>query len=73
MRAVTVIDGDLEWREHADPAPGTRELLVAVRAAGLNGADMLQRKGGYPAPPGSPTPRATRRPPSACLPPRLGV
>jgi len=27
---------------------------VRVRAAGLNGADMLQRKGGYPAPPGSP-------------------
>jgi len=27
---------------------------VRVRAAGLNGADILQRKGGYPAPPGSP-------------------
>ena len=27
---------------------------MAVRAAGLNGADMLQRKGAYPAPPGSP-------------------
>ena len=30
------------------------ELVVRVRAAGLNGADMLQRRGGYPAPPGSP-------------------
>jgi putative PIG3 family NAD(P)H quinone oxidoreductase len=29
-------------------------VLVRVRAAGLNGADMLQRKGGYPAPPGAP-------------------
>ena len=29
-------------------------MLVRVRAAGLNGADILQRKGGYPAPPGSP-------------------
>ncbi len=29
-------------------------MLVRVRAAGLNGADMLQRKGLYPAPPGSP-------------------
>ena len=28
---------------------------LRVRGAGLNGADMLQRKGGYPAPPGSPT------------------
>jgi putative PIG3 family NAD(P)H quinone oxidoreductase len=54
MRAVTVIDGDLEWREHPDPVPGTRELLVAVRAAGLNGADMLQRRGGYAAPPDAP-------------------
>jgi NADPH:quinone reductase-like Zn-dependent oxidoreductase len=29
-------------------------VLVAVRAAGLNGADMLQRRGFYPAPPGAP-------------------
>ena len=38
------------------PIPSRRrgELLVRVRAAGLNGADMLQLKGGYPAPPGSP-------------------
>ena len=34
--------------------PGTGELLIRVRAAGLNGADMLQRRGGYPAPPGVP-------------------
>lgn len=54
MRAVTVVDGDLEWREHPDPTPGTGEVLVAVRAAGLNGADMLQRRGLYAAPPGAP-------------------
>jgi len=54
VRAVTVVDGKLEWREHPDPEPGRAELLVAVRAAGLNGADMLQRQGLYPAPPGSP-------------------
>jgi NADPH2:quinone reductase len=53
--AVTVVDGRLEWREHPDPVPSRGELLVAVRAAGLNGADMLQRQGLYPAPPGSPT------------------
>jgi NADPH:quinone reductase-like Zn-dependent oxidoreductase len=51
---VTVIDGDLQWREHPDPAPGRRELLVAVRAAGLNGADMLQRRGLYRAPADAP-------------------
>ena len=54
MHAVTIVDGKLEWREHRDPSPGTGELLVAVRAAGLNGADMLQRQGLYPAPPGAP-------------------
>ncbi|HEY2813799.1 MAG TPA: zinc-binding dehydrogenase [Acidimicrobiales bacterium] len=54
MRAVTVADGALEWREHPDPEPGHGELLVAVRAAGLNSADLMQRAGFYPAPPGSP-------------------
>lgn len=44
----------LELAEHPDPQPGGGEVLVRVRAAGLNGADMLQRKGGYPAPPGAP-------------------
>ena len=54
MQAVTIVDGALELREHPDPQPGPGQLLVAVKAAGLNGADILQRKGGYPAPPGSP-------------------
>src|SRR5687768_4687538 len=54
MRAATIVDGELEVREHPDPEPGAGEVLVRVRAAGLNGADMLQRKGLYPAPPGSP-------------------
>ena len=54
MRAVTIIDGALVFQEHPDPEPGHGELLVRVHAAGLNGADMLQRSGLYPAPPGSP-------------------
>jgi NADPH2:quinone reductase len=54
MRAATISDGAVEIRDHADPEPGAGELLVRVRAAGLNGADILQRKGRYPAPPGSP-------------------
>ena len=41
-------------QEREDPVPGKGELLIRVRAAGLNGADMLQRHGAYPAPPGSP-------------------
>jgi NADPH:quinone reductase len=54
VRAVTIKDGNLVVEERPDPEPGKGELLVRVRAAGLNGADMLQRKGAYPAPPGSP-------------------
>jgi NADPH:quinone reductase len=52
--AVTVVDGHLEWRDHPDPEPGAGELLIEVRAAGLNSADMAQRLGLYTAPPGSP-------------------
>jgi len=54
VHAATVIDGNIVWTEHPDPVPGPRELLVAVRAAGLNGADMLQRRGFYAAPPDAP-------------------
>jgi NADPH2:quinone reductase len=54
MHAVTIVDGTLEWREHPDPAPGTGEVLVEVRAAGLNGADRLQVAGLYPPPTGAP-------------------
>src|SRR4051794_40141111 len=54
MRAATIRDGELVVAEHPDPEPGPGEVLVRVAGAGLNGADMLQRKGGYPAPPGSP-------------------
>src|SRR5690349_23144143 len=54
MKAATVRDGEIVVEEHPDPEPGAGQVLVRVKAAGLNGADMLQRKGGYPAPPGSP-------------------
>lgn len=54
MRAATISDGAVAVAEHPDPEPGAGEVLVRVRAAGLNGADLLQRKGAYPAPPGSP-------------------
>jgi putative PIG3 family NAD(P)H quinone oxidoreductase len=54
MRAATIRDGQVVVEEHLDPVPGAGEVLVRVRAAGLNGADMMQRRGLYPAPPGSP-------------------
>ncbi len=54
MRAATIRDQEIVIEEHPDPVPGAGEVLVRVRAAGLNGADMMQRRGLYPAPPGSP-------------------
>jgi NADPH2:quinone reductase len=54
MRAATIRDGEIRLEEHPDPEPGAGEVLVRVRAAGLNGADMHQLRGRYPAPPGSP-------------------
>lgn len=54
MRAATIRDGGIFVEKHPDPMPAGEEVLVRVRAAGLNGADMMQRRGLYPAPPGSP-------------------
>ncbi|HEY7915623.1 MAG TPA: zinc-binding dehydrogenase [Acidimicrobiales bacterium] len=55
MHAVTLVDGDLRWIEHPDPQPGPGEVLVSVAAAGINAADLLQRRGLYPAPAGWPS------------------
>lgn len=57
MRAV-VADGSggpeiLSVAELPDPTPGPGEVLVEVAAAGLNRADLLQRQGFYPPPPGA--------------------
>ncbi len=54
MRAATIRDGEILVEDHPDPQPGKDEVLVRVRAAGLNGADMMQKRGLYPAPPGWP-------------------
>jgi len=54
MNAATIADGAVSVKTQPDPEPGVGEILVQVRAAGLNGADLMQRMGLYPAPPGSP-------------------
>jgi NADPH:quinone reductase len=54
VRAVTIVDAGLEWAEQPDPVAGTGEILVEVHAAGLSRADLLQRAGMYPPPPGTP-------------------
>lgn len=45
--------GGLRWREEALPALRSRDLLIEVRAAGVNRPDLLQRQGLYPPPPGA--------------------
>jgi NADPH2:quinone reductase len=52
--AAVIRDGSLVAEERPDPTPGSSEVLVQVHAAGLNGADMMQLRGGYPAPPDAP-------------------
>ncbi|MGQ4598720.1 zinc-binding dehydrogenase [Nocardia sp. R6R-6] len=42
----------MSWTEAPDPAPGHGELLIEVAAAGVNRADLLQRRGHYPPPAG---------------------
>ena len=53
MRAVVVESADqLAWEEVPDVRPGPGEVLLRVRAAGVNRADLLQAAGHYPALPG---------------------
>ncbi len=54
MRAATIRDQQIVIEEHPDPEPAAGEALVRVRAAGLNGGDMMQLRGLYPAPAGYP-------------------
>ena len=44
----------LVWSDVPDPVIGEDEVLVRVHAAGVNRADVLQRQGKYPSPPGCP-------------------
>jgi putative PIG3 family NAD(P)H quinone oxidoreductase len=54
VRAVVIRDNQLVWEERADPVVGDTQVLVSVKAAGINSADLVQRMGFYPAPPGWP-------------------
>ncbi|MFM8350442.1 MAG: alcohol dehydrogenase catalytic domain-containing protein, partial [Actinomycetales bacterium] len=45
----------LRWREVDDPVPGHGEVLIKVAATAVNRADLLQRQGLYPPPPGAST------------------
>ncbi len=58
MRAITITSPGgpevLQIAEVPDPVPAEGEVLIDVAAAGLNRADLLQRQGMYPPPPGEP-------------------
>jgi putative PIG3 family NAD(P)H quinone oxidoreductase len=58
MRAITIESPGgpevLRVSEVPDPVPGADEVLIDIAAAGLNRADLLQRQGFYPPPPGAP-------------------
>jgi putative PIG3 family NAD(P)H quinone oxidoreductase len=58
MHAIVITaPGDpdvLTWTEVDDPVPGPGEVVVDVVAAGVNRADVMQRMGFYPPPPGAP-------------------
>jgi len=55
MHAVLVDENrSLVWSEVPDPVAKAHEVLIDVRAAALNRADLMQRAGEYPSPPGWP-------------------
>ncbi len=58
MYAITIPEPGgpeaLVWTEVPDPVPGEGEVLVEVVASAVNRADVMQRQGFYPPPPGAP-------------------
>src|SRR5690348_14228754 len=53
MQAIVIEDKRLVLREVPDPVAGEGEVVVDVTAAGVNPADVMQRQGFYPPPPGA--------------------
>ncbi|MBT1545905.1 NAD(P)H-quinone oxidoreductase [Curtobacterium aurantiacum] len=53
MRAITFDDTSMSVTDLPDPEPGTDEVLIEVAASGVNNADLQQRAGNYPPPPGA--------------------
>ena len=58
MRAVVIENPGgpevLKLREVPDPVPAADEVLISITTAGINRADLAQRQGFYPPPPGAP-------------------
>ena len=55
MKAILVNpDRSLRWDEVPTPVPAADEVLIEIHYAALNRADLMQRAGDYPPPPGCP-------------------
>ncbi len=58
MRAIVISEPGgpsvLRWQEVPDPEPAAGEVVIDITAAGVNRADLMQRQGFYPPPPGAP-------------------
>ena len=55
MKAILVNDDrSLRWDDVEDPVCAAEDCLVKIEAAALNRADLMQREGDYPPPPGCP-------------------
>src|SRR5437660_598405 len=58
MRAVVITEPRgpevLRWLDVPDPIPGPGEVVIDIAASGVNRADLMQREGRYPPPPGAP-------------------
>ena len=53
MKAIKIVNGDLVWRETDEPPLGPGEVRIENHATSVNRADLSQRTGGYPPPPGA--------------------
>ena len=53
MKAISQEGDDLLWKENPDPDLNEDEVLIRIKASAINRADLLQRSGNYPVPPGA--------------------
>ncbi|SVA60676.1 uncharacterized protein METZ01_LOCUS113530, partial [marine metagenome] len=53
VKAISQEGDDLLWKENPDPDLKEDEVLIRIKASAINRADLLQRSGNYPVPPGA--------------------
>ena len=54
MKAIQISnDQSLVWEDYEKPEPSSNEVLIKIAATAINRADLVQRNGGYPPPPGA--------------------